>query len=200
MRRTHARTPEGRRPGVDHVNGIARFVPRLVAHVAGKRSQVGRLAGGVEERAPSAACGGRSAVPPAPAPPTGSAARARRGARMSTRASGMPRAPLPVPQRYVFRSSAPCCASDARSPSRKSGCASSMSAGGRSLSVSTDRSTAPCSVTTHWTWWRGVVTRVSRPKWDTMVEMRRPPTVAVDLRQRKLRPSGAALAPLTKDS
>ena len=28
-----------RRPGVDHVNGIARFVPRLVARVAGKRSQ-----------------------------------------------------------------------------------------------------------------------------------------------------------------
>src|SRR5439155_17201821 len=39
-----------RRPVVDHVNGIARFVPRLVTRVTGTRSEVYRLAGGVEER------------------------------------------------------------------------------------------------------------------------------------------------------
>src|SRR6266566_2094541 len=88
----------------------------------------------------------------------------------------------------------------ARSDARKSGCASAISACGRSASLSTDRSTAPYSVTTHCTWWRGVVTRVPSPKARTMVDTRWPPTFAVDLRQRKLRPSGAAAAPLTKDS
>src|SRR5436190_608690 len=87
-----------------------------------------------------------------------------------------------------------------RRDSRKSGCASSISARGRPASLSPDRSTAPCSVTTHCTWWRGVVTRVPSLNAATMVDTRVPPTFAVDLRQRKLRPSGAAAAPLTKDS
>ena len=42
--------------------------------------------------------------------------------------------------------------------------------------------------------------RVPPAKAGTMVDTRVPPTLAVDLRQRKLRPSGAATAPLTNDS
>src|SRR5262249_16032649 len=70
------------------------------------------------------------------------------------------------------------------SSSRKSGWARAISARARSTSLSTERSTAPCSVTTHCTWWRGVVTVVLSPRRGTMVEIRRPPTVAVDLEPR----------------
>src|SRR4029450_9785350 len=83
---------------------------------------------------------------------------------------------------------------------RKAGWASAMSARTRSTSLSADTSAAPCSVTTHCTWWRAVVTHASAPSLGTMVEMRWPCTVAVDLRQRRLLPPGASDAPTTNAS
>src|SRR5262249_41621349 len=84
--------------------------------------------------------------------------------------------------------------------SRKSGCARPMRARARSTSVSTEMSTAPCSVITHCTWCRGVVTQVPSPRRGTIVEMRLPPTLTVDLKHSMLIPPGASAAPMTKAS